>query len=109
MDLEAELEKFDADNHLIKRMVSEAKIEPSYIDSRSMFLAEALVFKTYRTIERLIRAFFLNSCASEKTMSGNDIQSKLRCTDWSTAEDILKSGNKFLDWGTLKTQEIWPI
>lgn len=66
----------------------------------SKFLAEALLFRLYRSQERLVRAVFLDTCVSHKSFLGHDVGSRLSCRDWSIAENVLKaSGAKFLDWG----------
>lgn len=66
----------------------------------SKFLAEALLFRLYRSQERLVRAIFLDTCVSHKSFLGYDVGSRLSCSDWNIAEGILKaSGVKFLDWG----------
>jgi len=66
----------------------------------SKFLAEALLFRLYRAQERLVRAIFLDTCVSHKSFLGNDVDSRLSCSDWGTAEGILKaSGANFLNWG----------
>ena len=64
------------------------------------FLAEAILFRLYRAQERLVRAIFLDTCTTHRSYRGNAVSCRLSCTDWSTAEEILKSNaGKFLDWG----------
>ena len=67
------------------------------------FLAEAIAFRLFRNQERLVRTFFLDCCVKTRTPSKNKIVSKLRCKNWETAEEILKAGNRFLDWGNSAT------
>jgi hypothetical protein len=79
------------------RIAELARVENPLEDEQ--FLAEAIAFRLYRNQERLVKAYFLNCCVKTRTPSKSKIVSKLRCKDWGTAEEILKSGNRFLDWG----------
>ncbi|UWQ59540.1 hypothetical protein K3722_05275 [Leisingera caerulea] len=98
MTLNREIKAFDKSCvHLEGRIDHISQIEPSGEDEE--FMAEAIAFRLFRIQERLIRAFFLECCVKTQSLSKKRIHSKLRCKDWETAEEILKSGNRFLDWG----------
>lgn len=88
---------------LLKFIQSLAKIDAPDIKQEDLFLAEAVTFRLFRSYERFVRACFLDFCVKDKTKNGKDVTSKLKCSDWETAENILKSGNKFLDWGNVDT------
>lgn len=70
--------------------------------NQELFLAEAIAFRIFRNFERITRAVFLESCITLVAPSGGRISSKLTCGDWKTAEEILKAGNRFLDWGNIE-------
>ncbi len=98
MTLNKELKNFDAScAHLLERIDSVSKSENPSVDDE--FIAEAIAFRMFRNQERLIRNFFLDCCVKTRSPAKKPIKSKLRCKDWETAEEILKAGNKFLDWG----------
>ena len=102
LTLNKEMKRFDRScSHLGTRIAALASVE--YPREDEQFLAEAIAFRLYRNQERLVRTFFLNCCVKTQTPSRNKIVSKLRCKDWDTAEDILKAGNRFLDWGNPAT------
>ena len=100
MSIEQEIEFYDNNNTFLRgKIVELARVDLSDATQNELFLAEALAFRTYRAYERFTRAVFLHGCASTTTTSGRSIVSKLRCHDWETAENILKIGSRFLDWG----------
>ena len=100
MSIEQEIEFYNNNNTFLRRKIVElARVDSSDATQNELFLAEALAFRTYRAYERFARAVFLDGCISTTTTSGKSIVSKLRCHDWQTAEDILKVGSRFLDWG----------
>jgi len=102
--IEDELALFVAGTDFLKDIVNGlAKVDETTATAKEMFVAEAVAFRMFRNYERLLRAVFLDSCTRETTISGRVIKSKLKCADWETAEDILKSGNRFLDWGNIET------
>ena len=85
------------------RIVELAKIDAEDATENHLFLAEAIAFRIYRGYERFSRALFLHCCTARETLAGAVINSKLQCEDWDTAEEILKAGNRFLDWGKPET------
>lgn len=98
MTLSKEIRYFEKScTHLEARIDSLSRVNDVGVDEE--FLAEAVAFRLFRLQERLVRVFFLNSCVMTRSPSNNSIKSKLRCKDWATAEEILKAGNRFLDWG----------
>lgn len=100
MSIEDELAFFDESFQLLSGFIeSLAQLDPGDIEAKHKFLAEAVLFRMYRNYERFMRASFLHFCVEKRTMSGAAVYSKLTCEDWDVAESILKSGNKFLDWG----------
>jgi hypothetical protein len=102
LTLNREIKKFDKScAHLGARIITLSSVQNPLEDEQ--FLAEAIAFRLYRNQERLIRTFFLDCCVKTQTPSKNSIKSKLRCKDWDTAEEILKAGNRFLDWGNPTT------
>lgn len=102
MTIEEEIEAFDSQNLLLETFIDElANLDTEEIESRHLFLAESVLFRMFRTYERLTRSVFLHYCTAEATPQGAEVKSKLRCPDWETAEGILKAGNKFLDWGNV--------
>jgi hypothetical protein len=104
LKIEDEISRFDSELGLLNSFIDElAVIGFQDIKKEHHFLAEAIIFKTYRIYERLIRSVFLSCCVLDQTISGTEIKSKLRCDDWNTAESILKAGNKFLDWGSVES------
>jgi hypothetical protein len=104
LPIEDEIARFEVESALLGTFIIElAKVDPVDVTNEHHFMAEAVVFRLYRIYERLTRAAFLNYCVDSKTPSGADVRSKLRCNDWDTAEAILKSGNKFLDWGNVES------
>lgn len=103
MSIDQELVVFDEDLRLLSRYIDQlASTEDGTIDQADYFLAEAVTFRLFRDYERLIRAVFLESCVIAVSPQGVAIKSKLKCSDWDTAEEILKSGNKFLEWGNVQ-------
>ena len=104
MIINDEINNFDDQCNLLLGFIEDlAKVNKDDITQQHLFLAEAVTFRIFRVYERFVRACFLESCVNTKTLSGKEITSKLICPDWGTAEDILKSGNKFLDWGNVDT------
>lgn len=104
MSIEDEFSRFNGDCSLLSKFISDlAKIPSDKITSADHFLAEAVTFRLYRAYERLIRAVFLDFCITSTTAQGRPVKSKLTCDDWDTAEEILKAGNKFLDWGNVQS------
>jgi hypothetical protein len=102
LTLEDEIFAFETQESLLRGFINDlAKIDTADLDDKHHFLAEAVTFRLYRIYERLMRSAFLNYCVASRTIAGNDVISKLKCDDWQTAESILKSGNKFLDWGNV--------
>lgn len=77
-------------------------IEVKNATPQDLFLAEAIAFRLFRIFERFTRAVFLESCVVSTAPSGLPIVSKLQCADWKMAEEILKAGNRFLDWGNIE-------
>ena len=91
---------FDECNVFLGRMIRAlVKVDARTATEGDIFVAEAVAFRIYRGYERFVRTLFLHSCVATQTPSGARIASKLRCRDWDTAEEILKAGNRFLDWG----------
>lgn len=104
MDIEAEIAFFDEKCGLLTPFIDQlSMLERDQIADEHLFLAEAVMFRLYRNYERFVRAAFLHHCVVTRTLSGADVSSKLRCEDWNTAESILKSANRFLDWGNPQT------
>lgn len=104
MSITEELRLFDEDFELLSGFISElASTSQDEIGESHHFLAEAVTFRLFRAYERLIRAIFLDFCVEDATAKGKSVQSKLNCESWDTAEEILKAGNKFLDWGNVQT------
>ncbi|SNS62286.1 hypothetical protein [Antarctobacter heliothermus] len=102
MTIEEEIDHFDTNCHLLLTFVNElATVAGTEKTEQHTFLAEAVTFRLYRVYERLVRSAFLHYCVTNETLQGAQVVSKLTCPDWETAEDILKSGNKFLDWGNV--------
>ncbi len=102
MTLDEEITLFDEQCALIADFISQlARLEPAQHSEQNLFLAEAVMFRLYRIYERLVRAAFLNFCVLNETLTGRAVVSKLKCSDFDTAENILKAGNKFLDWGNV--------
>jgi hypothetical protein len=100
LSIENELQVFEDDCCLLSGFITDlASLSADDIADTHLFLAEAVTFRLYRDYERLMRAVFLDFCVRAVTKKGTAVSSKLRCDDWDTAEEILKSGNKFLDWG----------
>jgi hypothetical protein len=98
-----EVTLFDEQCMLLADFISQlASIEVREQSKKDFFLAEAVMFRLYRVYERLVRAAFLDFCVQPKTLSGQTVNSKLKCSDWDTAEAILKAGNKFLEWGSVE-------
>lgn len=103
MRIEEELSHFVQGINFLKPMIIDlAKVDENTATSKDKFFAEAVAFRLFRNYERLLRAVFLDSCSRDTTLSGQPITSKLKCPDWETAEEILKSGNRFLDWGNIE-------
>lgn len=102
MTLEAELDRFDSEFALLDTFIEDlARVDLGAATREQLFLAEAVIFKSYRLYERLSRHTFLYYCVQTTTLSGAEVNSKLKCTDSAIAESILKAGNKFLDWGNV--------
>lgn len=102
MTLEAELDRFDSEFALLGAFIDDlARVDLGAATREQLFLAEAVIFKSYRLYERLSRQTFLYYCVASVTLSGAAVNSKLKCADSTTAESILKAGNKFLDWGNV--------
>lgn len=101
MDINDELNAFQRECLLLSDFTTAlAKIESADITASDHFLAEAILFRLYRSYERLMRAVFLHFCVSQETDGGREVKSKLICDDWITAERILNSGKKSIDWGS---------
>lgn len=102
MTIEEEIEHFNTHCDLLLTFVDQlATVDSAEQTEQHRFLAEAVTFRLYRVYERLVRSAFLHYCVVEETLQGAQVTSKLTCPDWETAEAILKSGNKFLDWGNV--------
>lgn len=102
MTLEAELNRFDSEFALLEAFIEDlAHVDLGAATREQLFLAEAVIFKSYRLYERLSRHTFLYYCVEATTLSGAAVNSKLKCASSATAESILKAGNKFLDWGNV--------
>lgn len=100
MSIEHEITLFDKNSNFLRPKIRDlAGIDVQNATENDLFLAEAIAFRIYRSYERFARALFLHGCTSDKTPKGTPIVSKLRCENWDTAEEILKAGNRFLDWG----------
>ena len=95
-----EIFRFDSD---VAFLVGEFKkldgVEIGVAKQEHILAAEALGFRLFRSTERLIRAIFLESCVFERTPAGKKIESKIKCADHILAENILKFGKNFMDWG----------
>lgn len=103
MIIQDELALFVENKNFLKSIVNDlATFDERSATANEKFLAEAVAFRLFRIYERFIRAVFLDSCTRDTTISGNPITSKLKCADWNTAEEILKSGNRFLEWGNIE-------
>lgn len=98
MGLRTELKEFDKSCDHLNGLV-ESLEELSSPTEDDLFVAEAVAFKLFRIQERLVREYFLSCCVETRSISNKPIRSKLRCKDGHTAEEILKAGNRFLDWG----------
>lgn len=95
-----EIARFDEEFSLLLGFIDDlARLDEGDFEGKHFFLAEAVVFRMFRVVERLSRAAFLECCVVERSLNGIEIVSKLRCPDHDMAEEILKSGNRFLDWG----------
>jgi hypothetical protein len=104
LTIEEEIERFDSEIAMMRKFIADlANVEVREAGLESQFLAEAVIFRLYRVFERLARASVLNSCVVKETLSGSIIKSRLKCDNWNSAEEILKSGNRFLDWGNVET------
>jgi hypothetical protein len=102
LSIDREINLFDENCHLLLDFIDDlSKLDKDDILPKHHFLAEALMFRMFRNYERFLRSTFLHYCIEKKTFLGLDVVSKLRCDDAETAESILKSGNKFLDWGNV--------
>lgn len=111
MSVEQEIRLFDGNSSFLKPKIRDlASVDVQSATENDLFLAEAIAFRIYRSYERFARALFLHGCTSGKTPKGTPIVSKLQCENWETAEEILKAGNRFLDWGspvaTMKLAEL---
>jgi hypothetical protein len=97
-----EIKKFDDDMAFVLLSLAKlANAEPTSATQEDLFSIESLAFRTFRASERLIRAVFLEGCASATTPSGTKVASKVRSSDHRTVEEVLKAGNRFLDWGNI--------
>lgn len=104
--IEGEIAHFDAQGALLSNFVDDlAGADLSQPEQKHFFLAEAVLFRLFRIYERLTRAAFLHHCVVDHTPAGNPVRSKLKCEDENIAEDILKAGNKFLDWGNINSTQ----
>jgi hypothetical protein len=104
LEIEHEIRLFEHERALLSGFIRNlSTLERSSIKQEDLFLAESVLFRTYRICERLVRVSFLHYCVQDKTFTGAQVNSKLKCQDWHTAEAILKSGNKFLDWGNVNS------
>lgn len=102
MTIEQEIDNFEKNAALLLEFIqSLAIVDKADYDLQHYFLAEAVTFRLFRIYEKLVRVSFLNYCVINTTFNGNTVNAKLGCPDWDTAENILKSGNKFLDWGNV--------
>lgn len=102
MTIEDEIRDFDTHCDLLLTFIDGlAAVNSAEQTEQHRFLAEAVTFRLYRVYERLVRSAFLHYCVASETLQGAQVISKLTCPDWETAEAILKSGNKFLDWGNV--------
>lgn len=102
MPIEEEITYFNSQCDLLLAVIDDlATTSDAEHTDRHLFLAEAVTFRLYRVYERLVRSTFLHYCVAKETLGGAPVVSKLTCPDWETAEAILKSGNKFLDWGNV--------
>lgn len=100
MLIEDEIEKFDSECAMLSKFVAVlVAIDRADFKDHHRFLAEAVIFRLFRAYESFVRSTFLFYCVEQETLSGKNVSSKLKCADIDTAEEILKSGNKFLDWG----------
>lgn len=100
MTIETEIAAFDEVSSFVSPKLRELALTDAQNASQDdLFLAEAVAFRIYRGYERFSRAVFLTGCTSRITPNGAAIESKLRCEKWDTAEEILKAGRRFLDWG----------
>ena len=100
MSIESEIALFDRNSDFLRPKIQDlAGKDVQNATENDLFLAEAIAFRIYRSYERFTRALFLHGCTSDKTPKGTPIVSKLQCESWEIAEDILKAGNRFLDWG----------
>lgn len=103
MTITDEISHFDESMVFLENIYSGlVACEAQTATNQELFLAEAIAFRLFRNFERITRAVFLESCMTPITRSGNPIKSKLKCADWKTAEEILKAGNRFLDWGNIE-------
>lgn len=104
MIIEPSLDEFSGQSELILDFLNELSlVEYSDLQQKHFFLAEAACFRLYRIYEKLIRASFLYFCVEKTSLCGVPVHSKLICPDCNTAEEILKSSNRFLDWGNVET------
>lgn len=102
MTIEEEILLFDQRCELLNGFIRELSvIGRDEISSNHRFLAEATMFQLFRSYERFVRFTFLHYCVHFQSFSGRPVISRLKCDRWEVAEDILKSGNKFLDWGNV--------
>lgn len=104
MNLVDEILRFDTDlDFLGSQITALGPIEVNTANAKDIFVAEALAFRMFRATERFLRAVFLDSCVSNTTARGTPINSKLKCPSHEIAEEILKAGSRYLDWGNTKT------
>lgn len=103
MRIDNEISSFEDNLAFLKRVASRlASVDVTSATDDDKFISEAVAFRLFRAYERFLRAIFLNACTNALTHQGASIVSKLTCPDWETAESILKSGNRFLDWGNVE-------
>lgn len=99
-----EVVRFENDSRVLLDLIQRlSSLEADKVNESELFLAEAIIFRQFRNCERLVRSIFLNHCGDQKSPNGRVVVSKLKCNEWETAEEILKSGNRFLDWGNFET------
>ncbi len=102
MSIESAIARFDEQGVLLGSFVNELALQDGHqVSEQHWFLAEAVCFRLYRIYESLIRQSFLYYCVHDRTMNGAPVKSKLVCPDMQTAEQILKSRNKFIEWGKI--------
>ena len=106
--LNDEIDLFKEQRKLLSDFISElAIVDEGNLEPKHSFLAEAVIFRLFRIYERLVKSAFLYYCVNDTSLAGHPVVSKLRCSAIEDAEEILKAGNKFLDWGNVvSTQKL---